>query len=534
MNEQAPSPIQAQEQHHSPDYRLLLHEGLERCGDLGFDVSGSLKAGYGEGLTGDVLEQRTADVLTAAGKIAEDMQLVPEFFSRPAHTIMLTSIAESWVSNEERGRQPNADRNLISAERESLVDIACMLAGTKSLAVNDIAGADPHSRNRYVEETNNPEEDEAKAFIEAHIDAYLSDQVQAVLEQDGEGSFLEAQRKALNLTKDTESKFKVKVMGMAEQVDIYCAKIRPEIGHPDYSWDYSKHSEEENEEYSLELQKASDAYRAQSAEDERLTKPYDEYIDRFAEKFGPLPAAFVRRHGENGQELYLRAPQALALLKYFKGDPMPTDEHAARSIEDIYAIVRHEYGHTQKQMVFGPHNQLGLNVEERKAEFVSGDRQGYQDIKFLFTDLSFATGTKLTQDFLASALKEGDALSSFLAKTAQSTGMRNAMLLMALKPLPYAKYPEHAKQFVDFSNQLKASDVSDHDIPLRETTERLGKDGLRQGVREWLEDIQAKQGDLTDFHEEFLPDYREAHGLGVSTRIIREEVRKIRAARKAA
>lgn len=534
MNEIAPAITPVQEIQNGPDYGSLLQEGLDRCGELGFDVAGSLQAAYGEGITGDVLVQRKDTVISTAGKIAEDMQLVPEFFNRPAHTIMLISIAESWASNEERSLQLGVDRSQIVEERESLVDIACMLAGINSVALQDIANSDPHSRNRYVEEAESPEENEAKDFIEAHVNIDLSDKLQAVLDEDGEGSFLEAQRAALNLSKDTEKPFKVKVMGMAESVDIYCANIRPKIEHPDYSWIYAEHSDDENRQHSLELKNARDMEDAQRAEEEKLTKPYDEYVARFAEKFGTLPAAFVRMNGKEGPELFLRAPQALAVLKYFKGEPMPPDEYDAKSIEDIFAIVRHEYAHTQKQLVFGPHHQLGLNVEERKAEFVSGDRQGYQDIKFLFNDLSLATGTKLTQDFLASALKEDDALSSFLAKTAQGVGMRNAMLLMALKPLPYEKNPEHAKQFVDLSNQLNDSDVSTLDIPLRETVARLGESNLRQGVKKWMKGVEEKNGELTDFHEESFPSYRQAHGIGVSTQIIREEVRKIRAARKAA
>ncbi len=514
------------------DYRGVVLRGLERCTEYNFDVETSLAATVGTEVSPAITE-RASKVVELTASMAKDMEIEEDFFDRPANTIMLTCIADSWLRNEELAKDANADRAKIISEREMLVDIASMLAGKKSAAVKDLAEIDLVSKDRYVEEEKDADALEADAFVESIVDKDLSDKVATILAVKDDNAFLAGQRRALGLSEASESPFIVKVLALAESVDMFTAQVQQDPGYPDWNWDWKAHTDEENDSHRQKIEAASRINDANAIETKALTDNMDEYTKRFGDKFGTLPAAFVRTKEGEHPTLYLRAPQAMALVKYFANEPMPSDKRKQDDIERIFAIIRHEFGHTQKGMTFGVHTQLGMNVEERKAEFISGDMHGYIDVKNLFTDLSLATGVSMTKDVLAEALKKEDSLSAFLAQTAQKIGMRNAMLLMALKPLPYEKYPEHAKKFADFSKQKAPSDVSAFEIPVRETLERLGHDIMDTEIDSWLRGVDKTRG-LTDFHEEGWPAYRRANGMGISSAKIGEAVKKIRAEKRQA
>ncbi|QQS19333.1 hypothetical protein IPL85_03525 [Candidatus Saccharibacteria bacterium] len=518
----------------SADYQAMVANGLKGSAELGFYVADSLAVTVGSETVTPEIEEQAREVTELTASIARDMQLNGSFFERPANTIMLTAIADSWFRNEVAAADPNADRPRIIAEREALVDIASMLAGKQAGTVRDIAIADPTSWHRYIEGASDPDQVERDMFVDSLVDPVLSDRIQNILTMTGEGSFLDAQRKALGVEGENEQAFRVRVLSVAESVDIYTAHIQPEPQYPDLGWDYREHTDDENAAHSATLDEAIKQSERNSAATKLLTDPYDVYMKRFGDKFGGLQPAFVDINEDKIPQVYLRAPQALAIIKYFNNEQFPEGSLERRDVEDIFAIVRHEYGHTQKNMTFGVHNQLGLMVEERKAEYISGDKQGYQDVKNLFTDLSFATGVSVTKDILADALKQGDSLSAFLAPAAQKIGMRNAMLLMALKPLPYERYPQQAKEFVDLSKQQRPTDASSLEIPVRETLEKLGHEKMDGAINKWMRDVDENSANgLDDFHEEWLPSYRRHHGMGISAAKISKAVKEIRAAKKA-
>lgn len=508
-------------------YDALLQKGYERAGKLGYDLNVAMQSGYDEGIDAGVMAVRTEAVRSTSVEMAEVMQLKPEFFDRPINTIMLSAIAESWVSNEERAAEPNVDRNRIASERDTLVDIASMLAGEDSATLQDLGLQDSYSKDRYLEEIYDPELEARDDFLDAHVNVELSNYVQSVLNQRGEGSFLYDQRTALGLDEETEEPFVVKVLDMATGTDMYSACVQPVPEWPNYDRPASELTEDEKAERKRKGDEANDIYEANKAQTDKLTKVEDEYMAKFGERFGMLPGAFVSKDQNGKIQMFLRAPHAMALRRYFKNEVLPSDENAARNIGDIFATIRHEFGHTQKNMTIGPHVQLGLILEERKAEFVSGDQLGYQDIKGMMSDLSLATDTRLLTDVLASSLKDEDPVSSFAAHAANKIGLRNVLLLMALKPLPYERSLDHAKKFANLKPVQVDADASSLDIPIRETLARKGDKVMDKGIDEWMRGIDESIG-LTDFHEDFLPSHRERLGLGISARKIGEAVHRIR------
>jgi len=527
-NQRGPLPFDATETGGVKPYAVMLHEGLSAAAGAGFDVQASLQATYGNILSADEYKDKAERVTAVAASMAESMQLAGSFFEKPSRSVLLIAIADSWDENEQKSihATPEARDRLVS-EREMLVDFACMLGGKHAAEVRDIGDHSTHFLDRYIEAVDEKDDRDQEAFLEKKTDTQLSKEVQDILAQYGAGSFLERQRSMLGIHPQNEQPFVVRVLNMADDIDFHVAHVQEKPIFPDWR---PGHTEEEKQQYFEESDAASAVHEANKSERQPFIDNLERYRELFGKKLGDLPPAFC--HVKEGQvtTLYLRATQGKAILKYHGTGRLPSDEIARDDVESVLAIIRHEYAHTQKQLTLGVHSQIGMCAEERKAELVSGNRGGYNDIKYLFQDLMLATGVDMLK-VLENSLKEDDAASAFVLQGARQMGLRNILLLTALKPLPYEMYPEHAKAFIDMSRQKRTGDRSSLDLPMRETIERFGLGEVRERVVAWVDNMQASAGGtLTDFHEETVPSYREHHGLGVSSGILLEEVRKRRKA----
>lgn len=490
-------------------YGLLVSQGLETAATSGFNLETAIVA---SGINETAVEQEKASILQKSVEVAAWLQLDPSFFGQPGKVILLTSIADSLVERQ--------DVALTERDKTLMQDIAFMVAGKDSQTLVDIAAADPYYKGRYLEEAESDISKEEAEFYKRITNHELSRSVETILSRKGEGSFLQKQRELLGITEDNELPFTVRVIDAASDLNVFMAHIQEKPDYPEWSEDMTQ---EQKDVANRQADVASALYDKNKAETAVLEANLEEYETRFGEEYGEMLEAAVRISGDS-KELTLRAPQAMALVKYFgEGSTLPDNPDVKNDIELIAAIARHEYGHTQKQFTIGAHNQIGLLMEERKAEFVSGDKQGYQDIKYLFQDLSMATGADVVT-LLADSLKEPDVLSSFAARSAAAVGLRNTLLLFALKPLPYEKNPTHAKQFADLSHLVGEADGSALDIPIKETLGRLGVIGMQERATRWADTLSI---DLLKFTlDGFYLSYREAHGLRQSSTFRERAIRE--------
>lgn len=97
-------------------------------------------------------------------------------------------------------------------------------------------------------------------------------------------------------------------------------------------------------------------------------------------------------------------------------------------------VIRHEYVHTQGGVGL-PGLLIGINAEERRAEYFSGDRMGYQDIKYFFRDVRFTTGFSIT-DFFDKNVKGGTTEGLFAALSAE-VGLDMMPEIMMMPPTNY-------------------------------------------------------------------------------------------------
>jgi hypothetical protein len=519
-NNQMPTAIGEHAEQAHP-YADVVDAGLERAEALGFDLEKALAANYGSEVSSSTIHERATTVRTATANIAEELQLDTAFFERPANTVLLASVADAWLSSEEKAANaPRHDRR-IAAEREMLADIALMLGGEQSGVARSLIGVNEQAP-RYVHAESKTADIEAERteFFESIRDRELEASVQSMMQAEGEGSLLAKQRELLGVSAETEAPFEIRVIRVGERYELEEAGIVEKMQWP--QWDTMPTSEEERKEW-LAIMDDAEA-RSQKIKDQ--VEPYERalsiYKERFSEALGDIPGAWVSHEQDGSKVMYLRATDAAMLQAQrenggFAGEPSAENRVAV-------AGARHEYAHTQKLLAFGSQLQLGILLEERKAEALSDDQLGYQDIKYLVRDLSMVHDEGMVP-ILKESMKEPDALSAFMTRAANTFGLRNILLLTANKPLPYDGDPTSRERFADLGPLVSIEDVSTHDAIIRENVTAKGAEKLRKNLAEWVGSVvAAKNITIVDFLRNQHIDYRERHGATHATPYIREAI----------
>lgn len=499
----------------------MIEDGLNKAEALGFDLRQAIASNY-DAMTTDAIEQRYSEVLDTSSKITTEAGLEEGFFDKPAHTILLTAVADSWLDTEKRAENEQHNPKLAD-ERAMLVDVLLMAAGKNSSVVRQLITEAPTEAKKYVslESESNPLEAERREFLESINDEQLAEDIKRIMRDDAADSILAKQREMMNLTPETEIPFAVKVLKVGNFWDLRAAGVVEKTDYPD--WEEELATEEERQARLRASRNAANHLEAQ----QNIAKPYEEnqkqYEERFTEELGELPEAFV--DWQNGEPtLYLSAAEAAMVKKLVTERADLDNPDADYSVRKPIATLRHEYAHTQKQLLEGERNSLGMILEERKAEFVSHDSLGYNDIKYLFNDLSWSHD-KLLVDEIESALKEDDPLSTFMSSTANLIGLRNLLVLYASKPTPYDADPTANARFADMRSLKLEGDKSVHDALLRSNFERKGDEKYRMRAARWAASILLDKGleGLSFIDESYIP-YREHHGVTQTSGRIRSAV----------
>jgi hypothetical protein len=492
---------------HLPNGAFL--NSVENAKKIGFSLEESLKKDHPK-LNEEELQNRVERVFSTASGIAEAIGVDDDFFEDASNVILFNAVADSWISLEDSSNEHN-EHSRNSRERSMLQDVALMIAGQKCEFVRSLHDAGVSGSEVFVDiETNiTPEKKNLNEFFDSLVNQELSREVAEVLSDFSEGSFLDNQRKMLGVAEGNEKSFTVRVLNFGS--DEYELK---QVGALPEEPEFPKFSSEQTEEEKLIERRKGEVWDAWKQEAHRITEPVSnattEYNERFKEKFGPMPPAWVEKKSDGSTELVLMAHQALAVINSTTGKDMPILSDAD-SLERLLAYTRHEYAHTQKDLTRGEHTQLGLILEERKAELVSGDKQGYVDVKLFLRDMEMVTDHKILNT-LEESLQEDDSLAHFLARSTHDIGLRDTLMFMIAKPIPYESNPDSQKYFPDFGCFRTSKDVSGLDAIIRMSAESMPEEVMKARVAERVAKIV-----LADFDVEFMKNewmaYRERNGV---------------------
>jgi hypothetical protein len=186
----------------------------------------------------------------------------------------------------------------------------------------------------------------------------------------------------------------------------------------------------------------------------RATANSAEYSDKFASKYGAVPAAWLSIEANGASTLFMRSSESMLLLE---GDP----EVSATAL----AHLQHELSHTEKRFMLGACIQIGKFIEERKAEALSGDMAEYLDIKRTFSAIKNITGFDITESLIR-CTKSPDYFKDFIGEVTEKLGPHFALMLLLSSPYGAYDSDKHRETEIDVEAFFEHGDESCSDMLL--------------------------------------------------------------------
>jgi len=196
-----------------------------------------------------------------------------------------------------------------------------------------------------------------------------------------------------------------------------------------------------------------------------------------------------------------------------------TDEDLKRD----FAFLEHEYTHTQEGASIDNDIKFGISLEERRAEYFSGDKHGYADTKAFFYDYAVLTGHKITDEF--DALPMGGTAGELLGAVANHTGLSLMAEVALIVPNPYKD--EQRKTSFGENIQDYIGGYDGFEKKLLEAQLAAGNgEAIEARVTEAAKRIMANDTGNDSFTD-IWAGYRRGQGLGFVTDIISAKVKEL-------
>lgn len=193
-------------------------------------------------------------------------------------------------------------------------------------------------------------------------------------------------------------------------------------------------------------------------------------------------------------------------------------------LERVTTTLKHEYVHSKKPVDVG--NMLGLTIEERRAEYQSGDKGEYFDEKKFLTHLAIVYGTHITQMFdeISSNRREGQETSIYQL-LAREYGIGIVADITAALPQVYANSTSVS---TDTRNMLTHLGSFDDIVERAITTANPDRNKVLQNVGERLRKMTATGVDRPYLEAAYKPfmkayklTYEELLRVGVEDPVVR-------------
>ncbi len=318
-------------------------------------------------------------LVDAATEIVREFSIKPEFFegeNAEARTLILSSFAFRYAE------LPKDDASVANIrEKEFIADGVLLLA-------KDFTDDFKLLRKQMDQEAGHDTSDGNAAKV---IDKFTNRELSEALEQRIQDGFLDDIRKRMQITPDNEDKFEIHAISVGGGITSTYGVGRdlPE-GPTLEEWRNDRAAAiKKNNEIDSDVQAEFDWKRGLEGKGEHFLLEYGA---------NDLPDAFVAT-SDGRKLLTIAAPLAEKIA--YNDDPQNrrpyyNDDPSNQEHDD--AVLRHEYAHTQGGLTTAGVI-FGIGLEERRAEYFSGDKLGYQDIKAFFSDLRFATGYDILDYF---------------------------------------------------------------------------------------------------------------------------------------
>ena len=171
--------LHASETSDSVRYSALVTQGFEKAGAMGFSFENAMIA---DGTLPEQIELRKHEIQEKTAELAGWLELDGDFFEKPAHIVLLASVADSLLTSD------RYEDNPAKKEKQGAVlqDIAYTLCGKASARVVSEGLQDPAAHDRYVSAEEEDSDKQVEEFYETITDHALTAAVDAILRKEEE------------------------------------------------------------------------------------------------------------------------------------------------------------------------------------------------------------------------------------------------------------------------------------------------------------------------------------------------------------
>jgi hypothetical protein len=212
--------------------------------------------------------------------------------------------------------------------------------------------------------------------------------------------------------------------------------------------------------------------------------------------------------------VYMPAAKAEVLMAEQRGVKLSQYTELAGVERRVQGVVRHEFVHAQNPVLVGAN--FGRSLEERRAEYFSGDTGEYYDVKSFFRQLDIVCGASAGSVFeTALASQDGPMPVSPYEVYAAHGGLELVAEVAASQPESFAKFT--ASEAVTDMHAALGGCEGIIDRAARSLPDKRAAEGrLIQGINR-LRAINSKDGQLNTEYEEFIGSYFQPvlKGLGM-------------------
>jgi hypothetical protein len=358
-------------------------------------------------------------ILEAGAELTEQFGLTEKFFGDEVRSMMFASIANEYADLKDA----DVDTAKRTAHMEYIADLTVLLAGQES-AYRDVYEQSIFRADFEISA------DAEQAVYERYTNQEVSRELTEAIQS---GGLIDEVKEKMGITKESEAPFEIHVLNIMDAHANGAVGMLP--SRPDILKDDSIPE--------------TDPEKRKAVEDHAYTAAaYKKYIDdlsanstRFIEETGdveaPPPAWVARINGTN--LLCLPLPYAEKVL--YK-DEKRSDGYMEESYERDLAFLKHEYVHTQNVVMSDRNSFFGMGLEELRAEYFSGEKQGYYDIKRHFTYTGKAAGFNPRSIFETYGPEHPYSPADFYAQLAAKSGLDGALDAMLALPNAYMSSPK--------------------------------------------------------------------------------------------
>lgn len=342
----------------------------------------------------ELVDADTVEAIKDSGaELIEAFKINPELFDSKIHTLLFAAIAKraSEISIDDQAGQ------------EFIADATMLLA---------LQHSDRYDQVKDTIETDDEDGPERVAAYDKFTDQELTKQVEVAIKS----GLLDGVRQRLGVTDDNEDPYEIRVLDLGDESSLMGLQPSvPQDMSDSNAWAIYEKDNEAYEAYKTTMLANLDSFAVDSGIGGRIPAAWNVQVDGKTVLCLPSPTAKMILDGN-----------AIKSRWYTRRETEGDNSYES----DLFALVEHEYAHTQGGVALDRNVFYGITAEEFRVENASGNKHGYRDAKIFMRQVAVLTGFDATEYF-DNNVKGGGG--HFFQDMASVVGI-DAMLEIALVP----------------------------------------------------------------------------------------------------